>query len=309
MAKSNQTKKYAYLSRLSTKELESILRADAESLNTVNDEAISYILEVIEQREHEHPSGSFPDVDSSWKEFQIIYNTPEGADRSLYPAEDEDDLSKPANLPKSLKRRREFRRPLIIAAIIVLLIASMTIPVAGHGNLLEVIGSWTADQFTFIVTRQHRNSDLGEADTSKANISDPQAGGELRQVLQEHGITETVVPSWLPDGFELIGEVSVQEYPDFGKVDFYATYSNGSDSCTMSITQSFNSTQGYTYEKISGEPEIYVVENVEHYIIQNSESIMAAWHCENLETSITATFSKSDLERVIDSIYQGVVNQ
>ena len=70
MAKSNQTKKYAYLSRLSTKELESILRADAESLNTVNDEAISYILEVIEQREHEHPSGSFPDVDSSWKETE-----------------------------------------------------------------------------------------------------------------------------------------------------------------------------------------------------------------------------------------------
>ena len=31
MAENNQTNKYAYLSRLSTKELEAILRADAES--------------------------------------------------------------------------------------------------------------------------------------------------------------------------------------------------------------------------------------------------------------------------------------
>ena len=82
MAESNQTNKYAYLSRLSTKELEAILRADAESPKAGNDEAISYILEVIEQREREHPSGSFPDIDSSWKEFQTIYNTPEGADQS-----------------------------------------------------------------------------------------------------------------------------------------------------------------------------------------------------------------------------------
>lgn len=83
MAENNQTNKYAYLSRLSTKELEAILRADAESPSAGNDEAISYILEVIEQREHEHPSGSFPDIDSSWKEFQTIYNTPEGAEQSL----------------------------------------------------------------------------------------------------------------------------------------------------------------------------------------------------------------------------------
>lgn len=309
MAESNQTNKYAYLSRLSTKELEAILRADAESPNAGNDEAISYILEVIEQREREHPSGSFPDVDSSLKEFQTIYNTPEGADQSLYPDEEENNAQKTVYVQENTKHRRVFRRTLLVAAIIVLLIASLTIPVAGYGNLLEMIGSWTADQFTFIATGQHRNSDQGEADDGKVNIIDPQAGSELRQVLQEHGITEPVVPSWLPDGFELVGEVSVQEYPEFGKVDFYAAYSNGSDSCTMSITQSVDSVQGYMYEKISGEPEIYVAGNVEHYIIQNSESIMAAWYCGNLETSITATFSKSDLERVIDSIYQGVINQ
>lgn len=157
MAESNQTNKYAYLSRLSTKELEAILRADSESPNAVNDEAISYILEVIEQREHEHPSGSFPDVDSSWKEFQTIYNTPEGSDQSLYPNEEED-VFHTLSVQKEAKQRRILRKPLLVAAIIVLLIASLTIPVAGYGNLLEMIGSWTADQFTFITSGYRKDS-------------------------------------------------------------------------------------------------------------------------------------------------------
>ncbi len=303
MAESNQTNKYAYLSRLSTKELEAILRADAESPNAVNDEAISYILEVIEQREHEHPSGSFPDIDSSWKEFQTIYNTTEGIGESLYPTEAEEDTRKTVNVPENAKHGRVLRRPLLVVAIIILLIASLAVPVAGYGNLLEMIGSWTADQFTFITTGQHRNSDPGEMDAGKVNISDAQVGAELRQVLQEHGITEPVVPSWLPDGFELIGEVSVQEYPDFGRTDLSAIYSNEDDFCTINIIQYAAPVPNRIYEKTSGEPEIFLSGGIEHYIIQNTASHIVAWYVDNLECSINTSLSITDLERAIDSIY------
>jgi hypothetical protein len=308
MAESNQTNKYAYLSRLSTKELEAILRADAESPKAGNDEAISYILEVIEQREREHPSGSFPDIDSSWKEFQTIYNTPEGADQSLYPSEEEDVLhTKP--MQAEARQRRILRRPLLVAAIIVLLIASLTIPVAGYGNLLEMIGSWTADQFTFITTGYRKDSSSDEADVNKEVSSDSQIGAELRQVLQEYGITESVVPSWLPDGFKLVGDVSVQEYPNFDRLEFFAYYESGDDTCTLSFTKVADSLEGLIYEKTLNSPEIYAVGNVNHYILQNTDSIIAAWYVDDLECSINTTMSESDLKRVIDSIYQGVVNQ
>ena len=303
MAESNQTNKYAYLSRLSTKELEAILRADAESPNAVNDEAIFYILEVIEQREREHPSGSFPDVDSSWKEFQTIYNTPEGIGKSLYPTEDEENTRKTEYAPQKSNRRRVLRRPLVVAAIIVLLIASLTIPVAGYGNLLEMIGSWTADQFTFIATGQHRNSDQGKADAGKVNTSDSQAGAELAQVLQENGIGEPIVPSWMPDGFELVGEISVQEYPDFNRVDLSATYANESDFFIINLVQYADPIPGRIYEKISGEPEIYTAGSIDHYIIQNTDTCIAAWYVDNLECSINTSLSITDLKRAIDSIY------
>ncbi|WP_455722766.1 DUF4367 domain-containing protein [Dysosmobacter welbionis] len=302
MAESNQTNKYAYLSRLSTKELEAILRADSESPNAVNDEAISYILEVIEQREHEHPSGSFPDVDSSWKEFQTIYNTPEGADQSLYPNEEED-VFHTLSVQKEAKQRRILRKPLLVAAIIVLLIASLTIPVAGYGNLLEMIGSWTADQFTFITSGYRKNSGPAETDADKEEFSDPQIGVELRQVLQEYGITESVVPSWLPDGFELIGDVSVQEYPNFDRLEFFAYYESGDNTCTLSVTKVTDPLEGLIYEKTLNSPEIYTVGSVNHYIVQNTDSIIVAWYVDDLECSINSTMPESDLKRVIDSIY------
>lgn len=302
MAESNQTNKYAYLSRLSTKELESILRADAESPNAVNDKAISYILEVIEQREHEHPSDSFPDVDHSWNEFLAIYNTPEGTGQSLYPNGDNED---PHVLPTHLiqKRQRIIRRSILVAAITVLLIASLTIPVAGFGNLLEMIGSWTAEQFTFITTG-NKNSTLSEEnDPNKIGSPDDASSAKFLQVFREHGIVEPVTPTWMPDGFELIGDISVQEYPDFGETEFFYSYSKGSDVCSVSITQQDKPKQGNIYEKVPGDPEIYVVDNVDHYIIQNKNSLIAAWYVGNLECSINTTMSESELKRVIDSIY------
>ena len=48
MAKNNE--KYAYLNRLSTEQLEELLRADMEASKPGNDEAVFHILEVIEQR-------------------------------------------------------------------------------------------------------------------------------------------------------------------------------------------------------------------------------------------------------------------
>lgn len=59
MAKNNE--KYAYLNRLSTEQLEELLRADMEASKPGNDEAVFHILEVIEQRENQQPTGRIPD--------------------------------------------------------------------------------------------------------------------------------------------------------------------------------------------------------------------------------------------------------
>ena len=89
MANHDEKNKYAYLDQLSTEELRQLLCADIDSPVNGDDEAIFYILEVIESREQAHPSSPFPDLGKSWKEFNELYNTPEAADISLYPIEND----------------------------------------------------------------------------------------------------------------------------------------------------------------------------------------------------------------------------
>ena len=300
VAEKNAKEKYAYLDQLSTKELQEILRADVDSPGRGDDEAIFYILEVMEKREQEHPSGSFPDLDACWQEFQTIYHTPEGEGQSLYPAEDPDEAPAGA-APAGKPRRRVLRRWVLAAALLALLIASLAIPVAGYDNLLEMIGHWTSEQFTFMTADREDESGLI---TDSEDSAETDVGAELRQVLQECGITENVVPTWMPDGFELVNEISIREYPDFKKTEFYASYSDGEKFCHINITQAADLVQSQIYEKISGSPKPYVAGNVEYFIIQNTETVVAAWYIQNLECSITADFSKSDMERVIDSIYE-----
>ena len=99
MAKNDE--KYAYLNRLSTEQLEELLRMDMEMAEPGNEDVVFHILEVIEQREDEHPTGRIPDVDKAWAEFQEYYNVPEGADDSLYPCKTETGNSSenPAKFP------------------------------------------------------------------------------------------------------------------------------------------------------------------------------------------------------------------
>lgn len=89
MANHDEKNKYAYLDQLSTEELRQLLCADIDSPVNGDEEAIFYILEVIESREQAHPSSPFPDLGKSWKEFNELYNTPEAADISLYPIEND----------------------------------------------------------------------------------------------------------------------------------------------------------------------------------------------------------------------------
>ena len=304
VAEKNAKEKYAYLDQLSTKELQEILRADVDSPGRGDDEAIFYILEVMEKREQEHPSGSFPDLDACWQEFQTIYHTPEGEGQSLYPVEDLDGAPAGA-APAGKPRRRVLRRWILAAALLALLVASLAIPVAGYDNLLEMIGHWTSEQFTFMTADR---TDEGDLITDSEDSAETDVGAELRQVLQEYGITENVVPTWMPDGFEQMGEISIEEYSDFGETDFFATYTDGQDICSISISRYSDLVQGYIYEKIPNDPGVITAGGVEHYVVKNTGSIMIAWNIEDLECTINTTIPKSDVERVVNSIYQGVID-
>lgn len=198
--------KYAYLDQLSTRELREILRADIDSPESGDDEAIFYILEVMEKRERKHPLDASSDLDRCWNDFQTHYHTPEGAGRALYPTGDPEARKETSHV-RSVSRRRV--RWAVLAAVVALLVVSLTVPVAGFANFFEMIGTWTAQQFT--ITTDREKSGGPTDDFEGAQVFEETPGDALRQVLAEYGITEAVVPTWMPEGFKLQGEVFVQD--------------------------------------------------------------------------------------------------
>lgn len=297
MAENDQNHKYAYLDQLSTAALQDILRADIESPESGDDEAIFYILEVMKRRAQESPSNACPDLEKSWLEFQSVYNTPEGTGRSLYPSGHPD--PGPQERPvKSKGARRMMRRLLLVATFLVLLTVTLTVPAFGNLSILEMLGHWTEEQFTFRPATEVPDEIPGESPALESST-----GEALRGVLQEHGIYAGVVPYWLPEGFELDDEIRVLEVEWSKSLGFSANYSNDKYYCIISIISHIDDEFYRVYEKMSSTPSIYTVNGIQHYIFDNTTTVTVAWNVDRLECSIITNYP-DELIKIINSIYE-----
>ena len=292
MAENDQNHKYAYLDQLSTAALQDILRADVESPESGDDEAIFYILEVMKQRARESPQNACPDLEKRWLEFQSVYNTPEGDGRSLYPG----GLPEPAPARPPKGARRTMRR-LLVAAFLVLLTVTLTVPAFGNMSILEMIGQWTEEQFTFRPAAEVSDGIPGEASALESST-----GEALRLALREHGIYADVVPHWLPEGLELRNGVQIVEFNYSRSFEFGAFYSDNSYYCVISITSHSDDEFFSSYEKMAPSPKTYTVHGIQHYIFDNTETATVAWNVDRLECSIVTNYP-DELIKIIDSIY------
>ena len=297
MAENDQNHKYAYLDQLSTAALQDILRADVESPESGDDEAIFYILEVMKQRARESPQNACPDLEKRWLEFQSVYNTPEGDGRSLYPG----GLPEPAPARPPKGARRTMRRLLLVAAFLVLLTVTLTVPAFGNMSILEMLGHWTEEQFVFDTADDVSQEPSEETEGASAFESSP--GGALRLALQEHGIYADVVPHWLPEGLELEDGVQIVEFNYSRSLEFSALYFDNSYYCVISIISHSDDEFYKTYEKLSPSPNIYTVNGIQHYIFNNTSTVTVAWNIERLECSIITNYP-DELIKIIDSIYE-----
>lgn len=297
MAETDQNHKYAYLDQLSTAALQDILRADIESPESGDDEAIFYILEVMKRRAEESPPDAYPDLEQSWSDFRSIYNVPEGDGKSLYPGDPLDAVSTTRKV-KSKGTRRVLRKLLMVATFLMLLTVTLTMPVFGNLSILEMIGQWTEEQFTFRPATEVSDGIPGEVPALESST-----GEAMRLTLQEHGIYADVVPHWLPEGFEMEREIRVSEIELSKALEFSAFYSDNSYYCVISIISHIDNEFYKTYEKLSPSPNIYTVNDVQHYIFDNTSTVTVAWNVDRLECSIITNYP-DELIRIIDSIYE-----
>lgn len=302
MASPSKNQNYAYLSRLSTQKLLELLAAAPAPAETPEDKAyIDAIVEVVLEREERHPTGLLPDPEQAWEEFQQYYNTPEGEDLSLYPAENpgtapsEPAPSQTEYRPQRRPKRHFFRRVVIVAAVVVCIALP---PAPGFENVFQLIGAWTDDIFLLNNVSSLEGNEI-EADKKSVDIE---------EILGELNYSENIFPTWIPEGFEL-EKVITNEFVLSGKTELRIHYKNGQTRELITFTYNvYNSIASGTmtaFEKDANALEEYFVGDVTHYIFENLGKYIAVWNQNNIECAISGDVSLTELKEMLNSIYGG----
>ena len=290
MVNKNEYESGTYWDQLSTEQLEDILRADIASPNQTNDETVFHILEVLEKREKENPSGRLPDTDQAWQEFQKYYNIPEGEGESLYPIRNTQE-KRSASVPTKTRHVFRPRKILVVAAVLILMFGGMLTAQAAGVDVFGAIGRWTEETFHFELPINH--DDLaGETDYN------------LRNASQKAGLPGSVAPIWCPEGFipKTPTNTHVEDYVDTAVFEYINENENRSYFVDISYYYNSADVEATIFEKDGSEVVTYSINRGTFYIFSNIDVLAATWSNGHLSITIAGDLQLEELEKIIDSI-------
>lgn len=285
---SNDVTDYSAFDAMPTDYLRTLLSLDISATSGVELEpdAIMHILEVIQSRETGDGSAEAVDIAAAWKNFNEKYR----------PQESEDEGPAPICVqPQSRKHNRLKRVCITLAAVIALAIGSQAVASASGFDLWGAVIQWASETFGL-----DNNMWYGDKGENKMVLP----CSDLQDALSTDGISDPLVPTWLPNGFtqeicEKNGTPQMSSYQ--------AAYKNGDREITIQILAYHDGTGAIeTYEKLSGGHTTYTENGVTHQIAVNSDgSVVALWNTNTCECSILANVTETEMKQIIDSIYRG----
>lgn len=273
------------LNTLTEEQLKEILTMELMSEKT-NVELIKRVNSVLEANSKQKMEC---DVDAKWREFVADYAGTE----PLYNVEKKASCSQASKATEPRKLRFSFIAKTAAILVIVLMLGTVTAYAFGY-DVFGAIATWTKETFSF--TQQ-----TGRMPHTSALSSRSAETTYLQAVLNEYGIREKLVPTYLPEGYEQ-AEFYV-ESPDDGMV-FTAIYENMDNKIIIKIRRHISISNKTDYEKDAADPEIYEVNGISHYIMTNMQENYAVWIKGQYEVSLYGSMTKSGMTKMIDSVYK-----
>ena len=279
---STSTRDFSHLDKLSTEELQEILRQDSLLDDDSSDiDTILYITNLLASRASS--SDDSKDVEAAWKSFKENYYPYISDPEPLY------SFDSPEDKVVKAKSRRPSRvmKTLSVAAVLAVVIISGSVTASAFGyNLWGAVAEWTRDTFGF--TQSSQNNGIYPFEN-------------LRDALAAYDINDPIVPQWIPDGY---GEDTVQaaETPD-GKIIVAVSKQSGKE--IKLEVKIFNdpSDQHWVYEMFEDGVEKYASNGIDFYIMKNDDFTRVSWAVGNNECSILCALEPKEIYRMIDSIF------
>ena len=279
---STSTRDFSHLDKLSTEELQEILRQDSLLDDDSSDiDTILYITDLLAKRSDS--SNNSKDVEAAWKSFKENYYPYISDPEPLYSFDSPEDKvvkAKPRHLSRAM-------RTLSVAAVLAVVIISGSLTASAFGyNLWGAVAEWTRDTFGF--TQSSQNNGIYPFEN-------------LRDALAAYDIDEPIVPQWIPDGY---GEDTVQaaETPDSKIIVAVSKYGSKEIKFEVKIFDD-PSNRHWLYEMFEDDVEKYFSNGIDFYIMKNDDFTRVSWAVGNNECSILCSLKPKEIYRMVDSIF------
>lgn len=266
---------FAIYDSMTTQELEEILRLDAEMPEGQESDTdkILYIMEVLAERKRDnsHTGNTALKALESFKQHYM----PE-TDPSTAPV-------------KSKSKCLRWVRSLTAAAAVlaILLVGSVTAKAFGF-NVWKAVIQWTQETFHF-------------GDWGKTEPKSKRAYDSLQEALEECNTPTWLVPTDIPQGFELT-EVSVEQSPL--KNTYKAIYTNAGKDIVITVQDHLGKNPVYV-EQSEDLVEEYKNNEITYYLFENNEQVQAIWIVDSCECGITGKITMDELKLMLNSVEKG----
>ena len=279
MPNSNNPMEQEKYQAMTTEELQQLLRDDA--LNSKGEENLNDLLcvmEVLAQRRKEQDPGRTPE--EALEEFQKYYLEAEEASKTE---------REPIAFPGWL------RRIAAAVAVLFLLFTGMVTAEATDFDPSGIFVEWTKE--TFIL---HYGTPPTMASIPVESLPDPTATyNSLAEALEAYHMDSSIIPTWIPEGYELaeIGTFATETWRHI--VAFY-------DSEDKNISISVMDYNGALHiEQSGGTCEIYHRNGVDYYLYRNNKFKGATWLIDGYQCVVSGLLSFEEIKQIIDSIGEG----
>ena len=258
------------LEQLQTEELQTMLQTELER-NTPDPDSVRLILSVLEDRESQANQQLTAQKEAAWQKYRTKV-----AGLRKKPAKHLNALAKVASV-------------VLIAGILV-----ATIPGQAQAETFwEMLQRWSASLLEIVNPREHISSVDYTFKTDNKGLQ------QLYDSVVELGVTEPVVPMWLPDGYEIIELTVISTPMSHG---FWANFSNETHEIVYRITI-YHGKPAHQYYKGDTHYETYEREGATYNITRNNDRWVVVWTKENIECSMTIDCQEDTLQRILTSIY------
>ena len=266
----NTTGLRGMIEQMSTEQLDEMLQHELEK-ESVDEFAVHLIMEVLEKRDQNIPVEINPQVAAAWEKYQIY-------------------------TPVKNHTKLSFKSwPVRIAAAVAVAIAlALAVPQSAEAEgFWERLSRWTDSIFEFFTPGDEMAAQEYIFQTDNPGLQ------QVYDTVTALGITDPVVPMWLPEGYKLV-ECKANETPT--KVFVSGHFSNSKNTVMLDIAIQ-KTVSPRQYSKDEENAIKHEIAGIDHIFLHNEEWWTAAWTRDRLECAIYIDCQEETLYKILKSIY------